>query len=99
MKSSFNKSSNMASLPPTEVAAHQHSRRVYNQIQNWLGNKKRHEDWGWERTISGLQPVKTLKSPAPDSILLKIFCKCTSNCSCRKASLFFSVLGLHCWDN
>ncbi|GBM32978.1 hypothetical protein AVEN_263474-1 [Araneus ventricosus] len=67
----------MASLPPTEAAAHQHSRRVYNQIQNWLGNKKRPEDWGWERTISGLQPVKTLKPPAPDSILLKIFCKCT----------------------
>ncbi|GBN83435.1 hypothetical protein AVEN_264566-1 [Araneus ventricosus] len=34
-----------------------------------LGNKKRPEDWGWERTNSGLQPVKTLKPPAPDSIL------------------------------
>ncbi|GBL84409.1 hypothetical protein AVEN_117175-1 [Araneus ventricosus] len=43
----------MASLPPTEAAAHQHSRRVYNQIQN----------------------------------------------CCRKARLFYSVLGLHCWDN
>ncbi|GBO25124.1 hypothetical protein AVEN_158589-1 [Araneus ventricosus] len=41
MKSSFNKSSNMASLPPTEAAAHQHSRRVYYRIQHWLGNKKR----------------------------------------------------------
>ncbi|GBM48840.1 hypothetical protein AVEN_21622-1 [Araneus ventricosus] len=53
-KSSFNKSSNMASLPPTEAAAHQYSLRVYHQIQPWLGNKKRSEDWGWERTISGL---------------------------------------------
>ncbi|GBM09480.1 hypothetical protein AVEN_141399-1 [Araneus ventricosus] len=52
IKSSFNKSSNMASLPPTEAAAHQHSLRVYYQIQHWLGNKKRPEDWGWERTIS-----------------------------------------------
>ncbi|GBM84067.1 hypothetical protein AVEN_157682-1 [Araneus ventricosus] len=71
MKSSFNKSSNMASLPPTEAAAHQHSLRVYHQIQHWLGNKKRPEDWGWERTISGLQPVKTLQLPTPDSILRK----------------------------
>ncbi|GBL74096.1 hypothetical protein AVEN_230996-1 [Araneus ventricosus] len=46
MKSSFTKSSNMTSLPPTEAAAHQHSRRVYNQIQHLLGNKKRPEDWG-----------------------------------------------------
>ncbi|GBM74753.1 hypothetical protein AVEN_197996-1 [Araneus ventricosus] len=34
MKSSFNKSSNRASLPPTEAAAHQHSLRVYHQIQH-----------------------------------------------------------------
>ncbi|GBO40971.1 hypothetical protein AVEN_21899-1 [Araneus ventricosus] len=100
MKSSFNKSSNMASLPPTEAAAHQHSLRVYHQIQHWLDNKKRPEDWSWEITISVLQPVKTLK---PDSILRKVSCKCnkgcTGNCSCRKASLFCSILFLHCWDN
>ncbi|GBM07222.1 hypothetical protein AVEN_169291-1 [Araneus ventricosus] len=72
MKSSFDKSSNMTSLPPTEAAAHQHSRRVYKQIQHWLGNKKRPEDRGWERTINGLQPVKTLKLTAPDSILRRI---------------------------
>ncbi|GBM15396.1 hypothetical protein AVEN_199652-1 [Araneus ventricosus] len=30
MKSSFNKSSNMASLPPTEAADHQYSLRVYH---------------------------------------------------------------------
>ncbi|GBM39344.1 hypothetical protein AVEN_257454-1 [Araneus ventricosus] len=92
MKSSFNKSSNMALLPPAKAAAQQHSRRVYNPIQHWPGNKKRPEDWGWERTINGLQPVKTLKPPVPDSILRKISCKCkkgcTGNCSCRKARLF-----------
>ncbi|GBO06790.1 hypothetical protein AVEN_66320-1 [Araneus ventricosus] len=38
----------MASLPPTETADHQHSRRVYSQIQHWLGNKKRPDDWGWK---------------------------------------------------
>ncbi|GBM24354.1 hypothetical protein AVEN_202337-1 [Araneus ventricosus] len=81
MKSSFNKSSNMASLPPTETAFHQHSRRVYNLVQRWLANKKRPEDWDWERTISGLQPVKTLKPPAPDSILRKISCKCKKRCT------------------
>ncbi|GBO37303.1 hypothetical protein AVEN_107268-1 [Araneus ventricosus] len=71
----------MASLSPTEAAAHQHSRRVYHQIQHWLSNKKRQEDWGWERTISGLQPVKSLKPPAPDSILRKISCKCKKGCT------------------
>ncbi|GBO03398.1 hypothetical protein AVEN_176478-1 [Araneus ventricosus] len=64
MKSSFNKSSNIRF-----AAAHQHSLKVYYQIQHWLGNKKRPEDFGWERTNSELQSVKTLKSPAPDSIL------------------------------
>ncbi|GBM49515.1 hypothetical protein AVEN_85964-1 [Araneus ventricosus] len=54
MKSSFNKSINMASL------AHQHSPKVYYHTQHWLGTKKRPEDWGWERTNSGLQPVKKL---------------------------------------
>ncbi|GBO17097.1 hypothetical protein AVEN_176442-1 [Araneus ventricosus] len=44
MKSSFNKSSNIASLPPTEGTTHQHSLRVYHQIQYWLGNKKTPED-------------------------------------------------------
>ncbi|GBN13825.1 hypothetical protein AVEN_44554-1 [Araneus ventricosus] len=45
MKSSFNNSINMSSLPPTEAAAHQHSLRVYHQIQHWRSNKKRHKDW------------------------------------------------------
>ncbi|GBO26267.1 hypothetical protein AVEN_41323-1 [Araneus ventricosus] len=51
------------------IAAHQHSLKVYYQIQQWLGNKKRPGDWGWERINSELQPEKTLKSPEPDSIL------------------------------
>ncbi|GBM47838.1 hypothetical protein AVEN_5214-1 [Araneus ventricosus] len=50
-------------------AAHQHSLKVYYQIQHWLGNKKIPEDWGRERTNSEPQSVKTQKSPAPDSIL------------------------------
>ncbi|GBM97670.1 hypothetical protein AVEN_11681-1 [Araneus ventricosus] len=51
------------------AAAHQHSLKVYYQIQHWLDNKKRPEDWGWERTNSRLQPVKILKTPVPYSIL------------------------------
>ncbi|GBL99435.1 hypothetical protein AVEN_68739-1 [Araneus ventricosus] len=76
---------------------------TFHNIQNWLGNKKRSEDWGWERTISGLQLVKTLKPPVPDSILSKISNKgkkgCSGNCSCRKATLLPSVLCFHYWDN
>ncbi|GBO18875.1 hypothetical protein AVEN_208160-2-1, partial [Araneus ventricosus] len=51
------------------AVAHQHSLKVYYHIQHWLGHKKRLEDWGCERTNSGLQSVKTVKPPAPDSIL------------------------------
>ncbi|GBM15067.1 hypothetical protein AVEN_150085-1 [Araneus ventricosus] len=65
----------MSSLPPNESSAHQYSLRVYRQIQHWLRNKKRPEDWGWENTNSELQPVKTLKPPAPDSVLRKISCR------------------------
>ncbi|GBN82184.1 hypothetical protein AVEN_20737-1 [Araneus ventricosus] len=43
--------------------------QMSSEIQHWLGNKKRPEDWGLERTNSEPQSVKTLKSPAPDSIL------------------------------
>ncbi|GBM26911.1 hypothetical protein AVEN_264759-1 [Araneus ventricosus] len=67
------------------------------------GNKKRPEDWDWERTNNEHQPAKTLKPLAPDSILGKISYKCkkgsTRRWSCRKARLFFSVLYLQCSDN
>ncbi|GBN76084.1 hypothetical protein AVEN_161632-1 [Araneus ventricosus] len=75
------------------AVAHQHSLKVYYHIQHWLGNKKRPEDWGWERTNSGLQPVKTLKPPAPDSILYARYpATCTGNCSCRKVRLFWGSI-------
>ncbi|GBN31629.1 hypothetical protein AVEN_92073-1, partial [Araneus ventricosus] len=51
------------------AAGHQYSLKVYYQIQHWLGNKKRPGEWGWEEMNSELQPAKTLKFPAPDSIL------------------------------
>ncbi|GBM24620.1 hypothetical protein AVEN_157873-1 [Araneus ventricosus] len=93
-KSSFNESSSRDSLPPTEAAVHQHSLRVYHQIQHRFGNKKRHEDWGWENTNSGLQPIKSLKLYPADSILRKISCKCkkvyTGNCS-----VIFACRGRH----
>ncbi|GBM48046.1 hypothetical protein AVEN_34373-1 [Araneus ventricosus] len=58
----------MTLLPPTEAAAHQHFLGVYHQIQHWLGNKKRHEDWDRDKTMSGLKPVKTLKPLHPTLI-------------------------------
>ncbi|GBM99117.1 hypothetical protein AVEN_60463-1 [Araneus ventricosus] len=56
--------SKMASLPPTEAAAHQHSLRVYHQIQHWLGNRKRSEDWDWETTI-GAPTCQNSEAPCP----------------------------------
>ncbi|GBN20807.1 hypothetical protein AVEN_168685-1 [Araneus ventricosus] len=55
----------MASLTPTEAAAHQHSLRVYYQIKYWLGNKMIPQDWVCENANSALQLVKTLKSLHP----------------------------------
>ncbi|GBM25079.1 hypothetical protein AVEN_96658-1 [Araneus ventricosus] len=61
----------LASTHPSVVviAAHQHSLKGYYRIKHCPGNKKRPGDWGFERMNSELQLARTLKSPAPDSIL------------------------------
>ncbi|XP_057656427.1 uncharacterized protein LOC130893976 [Diorhabda carinulata] len=40
LRSAYKTSAQLASLPPTEAAAQQHSLRVYFQVQQWLGNEK-----------------------------------------------------------
>ncbi|CAH1113243.1 unnamed protein product [Psylliodes chrysocephalus] len=44
--SAFKFSSNIASIPPTDSAAYQHSLRVYLQVQQWLGNSLDPKLWG-----------------------------------------------------
>jgi len=100
ISSSYKNKTNIASLPPTEDAARQHSLRVYFQVQQWLSGKTTLDEqqrdpcaWGWKKTKSGLVPVPATLNPAPNSILRYISCKCKKgcqrNCGCRKA-------GLHC---
>jgi hypothetical protein len=44
--SAFKSKFNIASLPPTEAAARQHSLRTYHQVQQWYGNQQNAEQWG-----------------------------------------------------
>lgn len=91
---------NLASLPPTSVAAHQHLFRVYYQVQVWLGNQLDPKDWGWKLIDNTLEPVQTLLPPAPEKLLNTIFCNCKKGCSakcgCRKVGLFCSLACTHC---
>lgn len=89
------------SLPPTENAAKQHSRRTYHQVQLWLGNELPPQEWGWKREGDVLVPITTEDTPAPEVLLKTIFCRCTKDCGsgkcgCRKAMLNCSAACLHC---
>lgn len=98
--SAYKRKFNIASLPPTEAAARQHSFRTYHQIQQWYGNEHNVEQWGWKKDKNGLIPVTTVEPPAPDSLLKLISCKCKKGChkacGCRKAGLKCSVVCTNC---
>ena len=84
-------------LPPTSDAARFHSRRVYLQVQAWLGNNMEATAWGWvlHKSAAGsvtLKPHKMDKVAAPASLLRIIRCNCSgmcdkNTCSCRKNGL------------
>lgn len=99
-KSAYKNKFNIASLPPTEAAARQHSFRTYHQVQQWYGNEQNAEQWGWKRSKNGLIPVTTLEPPAPETLLKLISCKCKKGCEracgCRKAGLKCSVICTNC---
>lgn len=91
----------LESLPPTLGAAKQHILRVYYQLQVWLGNKTiKANNYGWQKTDNGLQPVYTLDPLYPVEILTKISCSCAGNCEnkcgCRKHGLKCSRLCVNC---
>ncbi|GBM38763.1 hypothetical protein AVEN_210502-1 [Araneus ventricosus] len=99
-KSAYKSKFNMASLPPIEAEARQHSFRTYHQIQQWYWNEQNAEQWGWNRNKNGLIPVTTLEPPAPEILLKLISCKCKKGCQkacgCRKAGLKCSVICKNC---
>lgn len=91
----------LESLPPTSGAAKQHILRVYYQLQVWIGNNSiKANNYGWQKTDNGLQPIHTLEPLYPAEILTKISCTCAGNCSnkcgCRKHGLKCSKLCVNC---
>lgn len=83
----------LSSLVPTVAALDEHIKRVFLQIQIWLGNKDiRPVDWGWCQTGESLFPNKNPHPPAPEELLKMIFCSCKkgcgASCGCRRVGLF-----------
>lgn len=94
----------LAKLPPTSEAAHEHLFRVYLQVQAWLGNILDATEWGWKMEYvkeSGgsrktLTAVPSSKPFTPDDDLHLISCSCKSSCGnycgCRKVRLNCSTM-------
>lgn len=59
----------LSSLPPTTDAAFEHLKRVYLQIQVWLGNDVVIENWGWKYSNNMYIPITMNQLPAPDNLL------------------------------
>ncbi|CAH0724588.1 unnamed protein product, partial [Brenthis ino] len=88
------------SLPPTADAAFGHFKRVYLQIQTWLGKEITSEEWGWKYKCGMLIPQIMTHLPAPESLLKMIISTCKSGCGasfgCRKSRLNCTVACLEC---
>ena len=67
---------NLKSLCPTIGAANQHSRRVFCQIQTWLGEDGTisYTDWGWRAEKQNLFPVLTDEPLIPAILLKRFYC-------------------------
>ncbi|OXU23828.1 hypothetical protein TSAR_008354 [Trichomalopsis sarcophagae] len=88
-------------LPPTIPVLKEHAKRVYYQMQFWLGFNLNPEDWGWRRTSNMLLPIINTKPVAPKELLEMVFCGCkiycnTSRCSCKKAGIKCSYSCKNC---
>lgn len=99
-KSATGSKLNLSKLPPTQDAAMYHVFRTYHQVQTWMGQLKNPLDWGWRKGSKGLDPIKTTRDPAPQSILTYISCQCkkgcTKACSCIKSGLKCSIICKNC---
>ena len=92
----------LSNLPCTLDAATQHLKKVYLQVQLWIGNNitpAEYVDWGW-KFDKFLTPNPMTQEPAPQNLLKIIFCKCKSgcggNCGCRKTGLFCTEACFYC---
>ncbi|KAJ8672055.1 hypothetical protein QAD02_003314 [Eretmocerus hayati] len=88
-------------LPPTEASLREHVKRVYYQMQTWLGKSLDACNWGWKRTHTMMFPLMTSQPPAPEELLNTITCGChgkcdSAKCSCKKAGLPCTRLCKYC---
>lgn len=70
----------LSQLPPTKSALRQHVKRVYFQIQAWLGENLVAEDWGWKRKVFMLVPIMIDESTVPPEILSQVSCENIFRC-------------------
>ena len=85
-------------LPLTSEATESHSKRVFLQVQEWLGkaDQLNPEEWGWTCKNGKLFPDTVSLPAAPESLLTVIRCSCKTNCeskrcNCRKHGLDCSI--------
>lgn len=78
-----NKEVILSKLPPTSAAIHQHSLRVYLQVQKWRFHNLLPQNWGWESKGNTLVPIQSALPPAPDDLLHLISCNCVKGCDRR----------------
>ena len=87
-------------LPPTSSTAHQHSYRVYHQVQHWLNVSKDPLKWGLKKIDGYRHPFTTTKTAAPEKLLCLIVCTCNEgcvkNCECRNNGLKCSTMCRNC---
>ena len=93
-------------LPPTQPALKYHSFRCYYQISTWSNsNNNLHPcQWGWVEKENKYYPMTTDQSAAPESLLIIIHCRCSTDCttircSCRKHGLPCSKVCGKCQTN
>ncbi|CAH1109506.1 unnamed protein product [Psylliodes chrysocephalus] len=96
----------LCSLLPTADAALQQIKKVYLQIQCWMGNIFYPSDWGWEFDTrkNFYKPIMMTNEAAPSSLLEVIFCSCITTgcakvCGCRKAGLYRTAVCVNCAVN
>ena len=90
-------------LPPTSAATENHSKRVFLQVQEWLGkaDQLNPEEWGWTCKNGKLFPDTVSLPATPESLLTVIRCSCKTKCesrrcNCRKHGLDCSVACAEC---
>ena len=94
-------------MPPTERAAYFHGRHVHLQIVNWKlldddeGVQLNPENWGWKIEDSILNPVKSDKAVAPQTLLKIIWCNCksTSKAPCSTNLCSYKKHGMNCMSS